>query len=146
MRAALAALAIAAWLGPWLPGPGGETPAMMHHRKGGGGAMAMGPRFGRHGRGMHNPLPATPEAIAEGRALFQARCAACHGPRGRGDGPAAGALQPPPADLARVAGTRPDMYFFRVVSFGRNRMPAYRDALSERERWLLVHFIQALAR
>ena len=35
----------------------------------------------------------------KGAALYKAKCSACHGPEGGGDGPAAGALPRPPADL-----------------------------------------------
>lgn len=43
------------------------------------------------------------EVVAvEGRDLFLRYCAACHGVNGTGDGPAAAALHPPPADLTRL--------------------------------------------
>ncbi len=35
-------------------------------------------------------------------ALYRRDCAPCHGERGRGDGPAAAALCPPPTDLAKL--------------------------------------------
>ncbi len=34
-----------------------------------------------------------------GNTLFQANCATCHGPGGKGDGPVGKALQPPPRDF-----------------------------------------------
>jgi mono/diheme cytochrome c family protein len=40
----------------------------------------------------------TPAMIEQGRAIYKANCAACHGEGGKGDGPAAGALKPPPRD------------------------------------------------
>jgi mono/diheme cytochrome c family protein len=43
------------------------------------------------------------EVVAlEGRDLYARYCASCHGVSGRGDGPAAAALQPPPADLTQL--------------------------------------------
>lgn len=36
---------------------------------------------------------------ASGAAIYSANCATCHGETGRGDGPAAVGLEPPPADL-----------------------------------------------
>jgi peroxiredoxin len=37
--------------------------------------------------------------VARGRRVFLTHCSACHGPEGRGDGPAAAGLNPPPADF-----------------------------------------------
>jgi Cytochrome c len=43
------------------------------------------------------------EVVAvQGRDLFVRYCASCHGVSGTGDGPAAAALQPPPANLTRL--------------------------------------------
>lgn len=39
----------------------------------------------------------------EGAELYSLYCASCHGVEGRGDGPVAVALSPPPADLTRIA-------------------------------------------
>jgi mono/diheme cytochrome c family protein len=44
----------------------------------------------------------TEVVVAEGRDLFLRYCASCHGADAKGDGPAAAALQPPPADLTRL--------------------------------------------
>lgn len=43
---------------------------------------------------------ATPPADL-GAAVYAQHCASCHGPTGKGDGPAASALQPPPKDISR---------------------------------------------
>lgn len=45
----------------------------------------------------------TPDNIAKGDALYQTTCAPCHGPRGKGDGPAAAALNPKPRDHSNGA-------------------------------------------
>ena len=41
---------------------------------------------------------ATPAMIERGRELYKANCVACHGETGKGDGPGAGVLKPPPRD------------------------------------------------
>lgn len=40
---------------------------------------------------------------ARGKLLYGEQCVACHGATGKGDGPAAAALTPPPPDLAGSA-------------------------------------------
>jgi mono/diheme cytochrome c family protein len=45
-----------------------------------------------------------------GRDTFEFFCAPCHGLEGRGDGPIAGALKTPPADLTRLAAKNNGVY------------------------------------
>jgi mono/diheme cytochrome c family protein len=40
----------------------------------------------------------SPAVLEQGRALYKATCVTCHGEKGKGDGPAAGVLKPPPRD------------------------------------------------
>lgn len=54
--------------------------------------------------GACTPEPAEdPSGAARGKALYQARCAACHGATGQGDGPAAQNQDPAPPDLTGLA-------------------------------------------
>jgi len=48
-------------------------------------------------------VPVTSTVANDGREMFSAYCAACHGTEGRGDGPAAAALKRRPADLTQLA-------------------------------------------
>jgi len=63
----------------------------------------------------------------EGPALFQAYCAVCHGPDGRGNGPMAPALRVPPPDLTRIAarhgGVYPDALIEKIIA-GEETLPA----------------------
>jgi mono/diheme cytochrome c family protein len=50
------------------------------------------------------PAPAIPaEARSQAREIFATRCAACHGPDGRGDGPGAAAMVPKPRNYHDAA-------------------------------------------
>jgi mono/diheme cytochrome c family protein len=49
----------------------------------------------------HTTPPAT--SPASGKDMFMSYCASCHGKDATGDGPAAGALKQPPADLTMLA-------------------------------------------
>jgi mono/diheme cytochrome c family protein len=44
------------------------------------------------------PAPVTPAVLEHGKGIYKANCAACHGEGGKGDGPAAGVMKPPPRD------------------------------------------------
>jgi mono/diheme cytochrome c family protein len=48
---------------------------------------------------VHALLASTPEQVAAGKSLFSVNCASCHGTAGKGDGPAASALNPKPRDF-----------------------------------------------
>jgi len=59
------------------------------------------------------PSPTFPGESLVGRDSFDAYCASCHGPGGRGDGPVAPALKAVPADLTALS-SRNDGVFPRA--------------------------------
>ncbi|HXW13558.1 MAG TPA: cytochrome c [Terriglobia bacterium] len=48
-------------------------------------------------------VPVSPNNTVDGALLYRYYCATCHGPAGKGNGPAAAALKTPPADLTVLA-------------------------------------------
>jgi mono/diheme cytochrome c family protein len=84
------------------------------------------------------PPRAVPSAAAQGRDLFRAYCASCHGVTGEGNGPAAGALRQRPADLTMYTvqngGTFPTAKLQRIVdgrdvmAHGSSDMPVWGNA------------------
>jgi mono/diheme cytochrome c family protein len=91
-----------------------------------------------------NPLPADAQTVAQGKKVAEVNCASCHGARGKGDGAAAVALNPKPADWtsAKVQ-SESDGEIFWKISTGRGAMPAW-NFLPERDRWALVRYIRSL--
>lgn len=72
-------------------------------------------------------------AVVRGEPLFAANCATCHGARGRGDGPSAAQLNPPPADLTAshaYAHTDEVFYYWIENGIGGTDMPAFGNTLS----------------
>ncbi len=139
--AALALTDIGRVMGQGMMGPGGMRQGGMG--RGMGGGSGYGPNSGGE---LKNPVPSTSTSIAKGKASFQAQCVACHGPEGLGNGPAAAGLNPPPANLKTLAGTRPDGVWYFTITNGRGVMPAFQASLSETERWNVVNFLRSLAR
>jgi mono/diheme cytochrome c family protein len=64
-----------------------------------------------------NDNRALPSA-AQGRRLYEANCAQCHGAGGEGDGPAARGMTPPPANLALHARWHPDAQLEWLIANG----------------------------
>lgn len=50
------------------------------------------------------PWVSTPELVAHGQKIFEVNCTSCHGPQGKGDGPAAAALNPHPRNFHEGGG------------------------------------------
>jgi len=92
--------------------------------------------------------------LSAGRNLFVATCQPCHGPEGRGNGPAAADLeddwgQPSvPADLTLPSiksGTEPrDIYRVLVTGLNGTPMPSFLESTTETQRWDLVAFVLSL--
>jgi len=94
-----------------------------------------------------NPMPASADLLKDARKLYISTCAPCHGEKGKGDGAAAAALNPKPADHTSSAiQQQSDGALFWMISTGRNAMPQYKAILTEAQRWELIDYIRTLAK
>jgi mono/diheme cytochrome c family protein len=95
-----------------------------------------------------NPLTADLATLAAGRQLYAANCVVCHGAAGRGDGPAALGLRPPPADFTQhmIPGKHTDGQVFLWVKdgFPGTAMPAWSGRLSDEQIWQVVTYLRTL--
>ena len=89
-------------------------------------------------------------SIVEGAALYPPHCARCHGAEGRGDGPDAGALPIPPADLTAAhlwEHADGELFWWLLHGMqapdGTEAMPGFVDMLSDDQRWALIDAIRA---
>jgi len=95
-----------------------------------------------------NPILPDVESIAIGQELFTENCVPCHGPEGRGNGPTARTLSPPPADFAAghtATHTDGDLYFWILQGIEDTAMPAFGDQLTEEQAWHLVNYVRRLS-
>jgi mono/diheme cytochrome c family protein len=96
-------------------------------------------------KAMKNPLQATPENIAKGKAIFEGKgtCFTCHGLSGKGDGDAGKALDPTPRDFTnpQFHSLRTDGEMFWVIKNGSagTGMISYNPAMiSDEETWQVI--------
>ncbi len=90
---------------------------------------------------------ATTLGADETATLYSQRCASCHGNKGRGHGPAAKFLKPPPKDFAVSLKGKSDDWIARAIKGGGPAvgespvMPSY-SALSDDQIKSLVDYIK----
>lgn len=85
--------------------------------------------------------------LAEGAALYQQQCVACHGASGQGDGPLAGTMEPAPTDFHEVGRARERSVFglYNTITLGVDGtgMGSY-NQLSDDQRWALAFYVGSL--
>jgi mono/diheme cytochrome c family protein len=97
------------------------------------------------------PAPITDAMLQEASNQYRALCAVCHGPEGRGDGPAAAGLNPRPPSFhsPTFLERTPRGVSFWVIQHGlagtprRSGMPAF-PALSDEQVWAMVEYLKRL--
>jgi high-affinity iron transporter len=86
--------------------------------------------------------------LGSAAADFNAQCAICHGAAGRGDGPGAKGLTPPPADLTDAArmGGHSVFGIYNTITLGikGTAMTGF-ASLGEAQRWALAFYVSGLA-
>lgn len=57
-------------------------------------------------------------AAPKAQAIYQQRCAPCHGSSGMGDGPSGAALQPPPQPFSKALKGKKDGWIAKIITGG----------------------------
>lgn len=100
-------------------------------------------------RDAKNPVPFTPEVLAEARAHFADHCAECHGNDGSGESEIGPQMYPKPPDM-RKPGTQSltdgELYYIIHNGVRFTGMPAWgsEDPHENLDHWKLVYFIRHL--
>ena len=130
-RPALAALVLTLGLGTW---PSGVV------------AQAQAPWVAPESeKAKKNPTPSDKKTVEQGEKVAKVNCVSCHGDKGKGNGPAAVALNPKPADwTSKRVQDMPDGEIFWKITNGRGPMPSWRH-LPENDRWAVVRYLRTLA-
>ena len=86
---------------------------------------------------------------AQGKAIYERLCSACHGAQGKGDGPAGEMMKPPAADLTgSKLKDKPDAELFQTIQHGRpsTAMSAFKGMLSDQQINNVVAYIRSLGK
>jgi cytochrome c6 len=84
---------------------------------------------------------------AQGKAIYDKHCVACHGPQGMGDGPAGKMLKPPAADLTSAESKKkPAAEIRRIIEDGKpgTAMTAWKAQLSSNDITDIVAYVVSL--
>jgi len=95
---------------------------------------------------VHNPFPPTAASVEAGQRLYTQRCTPCHGPMGRGNGPLAVGLSPPPADLVVHVPLHADHDLFQLIHDGiaGTAMAPFGSQMTEEEIWHTINYLKTL--
>lgn len=94
---------------------------------------------------MKNPVKGA-DAVKEGKDLYMQHCKSCHGAKGKGDGPKAEKIDISCNDFSKPEFKNiTDGELYWKTTEGRKPMPAFKDKLSDNERWSIIVFMRTLA-
>jgi mono/diheme cytochrome c family protein len=96
---------------------------------------------------LKNPIPGDAASIEEGRKVYQRNCASCHGASAKGDGSMALAGGTPSnlIDETWDHGSSDGEIFVVIRDGTSSDMEPYKDRLTDKQMWQLVHYIRSLA-
>jgi mono/diheme cytochrome c family protein len=95
-----------------------------------------------------NPVPVTPEGLAEARRFYKYQCAMCHNENGDGKGELADVMKLKLNDWREDSslGGRTDGELFYILTNGKGQMVGQGDRTKEEMRWKLVNLVRSFAK
>ena len=85
-----------------------------------------------------------PAEFAAAQTIYTANCVSCHGANGRGDGPAAGALQPSPVNFSVRQPSQQRAWTVLNEGVSGSSMPAWKNTLAPDQIKLLIPYVQQM--
>ncbi len=91
-----------------------------------------------------------PAHAQDAKQIYEKNCNSCHGPSGKGDGPASKMLKPPPADFSAALKGKSDADITKVIKEGGKAvgksplMPAFGTKVPDDQIAGLVEYVKGL--
>jgi len=95
-----------------------------------------------------NPIPPSPEGLAEARKFYGYNCAMCHGKSGDGKGDLAADMKLELHDWRDASSIEKmtDGELFWIISNGKGKMPGEGDRSSVKARWNYVNLVRSFGK
>jgi cytochrome c5 len=95
-----------------------------------------------------NPVPSTPEGLAEARRFYKYQCTMCHGENGDGKGDLVETMKLKMNDWrdASSLASRTDGELFYILTNGRGAMVGEGDRTKEEMRWKLINLVRSFSK
>jgi mono/diheme cytochrome c family protein len=95
-----------------------------------------------------NPVPPSPDGLAEVRKLYGYNCAMCHGKTGDGKGDLAADMKLELLDWRDGSSLEKmtDGELFWIISKGKGKMPGEGDRTADKVRWNFVNLVRSFAK
>ncbi|MFI5057746.1 MAG: c-type cytochrome [Candidatus Acidiferrales bacterium] len=95
-----------------------------------------------------NPVPSTPEGLAEARHFYKYQCAMCHGENGDGKGDLVETMKLKMNDWRDASSMegRSDGQLFYILTNGRGAMVGQGDRTKENMRWNLINLVRSFSK
>jgi mono/diheme cytochrome c family protein len=95
-----------------------------------------------------NPVPSTPEGLAEARRFYKYQCAMCHGENGDGKGDLVETMKLKVNDWRDASSLtgRTDGELFYILTNGKGAMSGQGDRTKEQMRWNLINLTRSFSK
>lgn len=98
---------------------------------------------------LENPFPITAAGLERAKTLYNIQCGICHGDKGDGNGYLVrddGGVYPaqPASFITEEFLSASNGRYYHAIMHGKNVMGSYKDKLSYKERWEVIHYIRSL--
>lgn len=95
-----------------------------------------------------NPVPSTPEGLAEARRFFKYQCTMCHGENGDGKGDLVETMKLKMNDWREASSLegRTDGELYFILTNGRGAMIGQGDRTKEEMRWKLINLVRSFSK
>ena len=94
-----------------------------------------------------NPITSDAASITAGKKIYNYKCYACHGSKGKGDGPKSAEFDSKPQDFTNSDFQKQsDGALCWKITKGNTTMPCFKRQMTKDQRWEVINYIRTFAK